>query len=356
MLFDLLKSYAMWLVISVAVCGLGLCLTLVYDTSQARLFLVSYVYYWNGLLVGMTAYGALHFAQSTFKQHFHLLAFSILRTDDETKALVASRLDRLFSFRNKQPVAITVFVIGGMIMYICGYPLNGLPQFYLWLISSSMFYAGGLMLAYGLYIMQFFRTLESNIESIDLQDNVNILELENFNLYLSVLFLTAIIALYFAFRGTLTANFTFSPPHPWIDDAVRLFIAPGSDYSSVRNLLVYPIVVFLPLSLFASFYMKLVLRRIYLFSIKRKVSEIDRLAKPIIDGADLNKSEVAIVEVRKSVIELKEKIINNNMVLPMISVKDSPSIILVAVVILQFIWINDIKIKQFFDGLINVTN
>ncbi len=108
--------------------------------------------------------------------------------------------------------------------------------------------------------MEFFHALETNIENIGLQDNVNIVELENFNMYLSLLFLTAIVALYFAFRGTLTANFTFMPPYPWVDDTVRLFIASGADYSSVRNLLVYPIVIFLHLSLIASFYMKLVLR------------------------------------------------------------------------------------------------
>lgn len=356
MLFALLKSYATWLVVSILICGFGVLLTLFYDVSQTRLFLLSYVYYWNGLLVLPAAYGALHFAQSTFNQHFHLLAFSILETDDETKVTITSRLDRLFSFRNKQTIALAVFVIGGAIMYICGYPLSGLPQYYLWVVSSAMFYAGGLMLAYGLYIMQFFHVLETNIENIDLQDNVNIVELENFSMYLSLLFLTAIIALYLAFRGTLTANFTFMPPHPWVDATVRLFIAPGADYSSVRNLLVYPIVIFLPLSLIASFYMKLVLRRIYLISVKRKVSEIDQLAKPIIEGADAKSSELAVLEVRKAVFELKEKVVNNNNVLPLVSIKDSPSILLVAVVILQFIWINDAEIHQFFDGLLGITN
>ncbi len=76
--------------------------------------------------------------------------------------------------------------------------------------------------------------------------------------------------------------------------------------------------------------------RIYLFSVKRKVSEIDQLAKPIIEGADAKSSEVAVLEVRKAVFELKEKIINNNTVLPLVSIKYSPSILLVAVVILQF--------------------
>lgn len=356
MLFALLTSYALWLAVSVAVCVLGVGLTLLYDPAQARAFLLSYLYYWNGLLVGMTGFGALHFAYTTFKQQFHLLAFSILKMDVDSTVLITSRLDRLYSFSNKQAVAIPVFVIGAAIMYVCGYPMAGLPQYYLWIASSAMFYAGGLMLAYALYTLQFFHALESNIERIDLQDNVNLVELENFNLYLSVLFLSAIVALYFAFRGTLTANFTFLPPHQWIADAVGLFMAPGSGYSAVRNLLLYPIVIFLPLSLFASFYMKLVLRRIYLFSIKRKVSEIDRLAQPVIDDADSGDSKIAIIEVRKAALELKEKIVQNNKVLPMITLKDSPSIVLVIIVVLQFIWINDTQIKRFFDGVVGVTN
>jgi hypothetical protein len=162
------------------------------------------------------------------------------------------------------------------------------------------------------------------------------------------------VALYVAFRGTLTANFTFTPPERWIGEAVMLLTAPGTAYASVRNLLLYPIVIFLPLSLFASFYMKLVLRRIYLSSIKRKISEIDRLAKPIIDEADVSK--IAVIEVRKAVVDLKDKIIENNKVLPMITVKDSPSIVLVIIVILQFIWINDAQIKQFFDGLLRTAS
>ena len=212
------------------------------------------------------------------------------------------------------------------------------------------------MLAYGVFSLRIFHLLEKNLESVRLQDDVNIIELENFNLYLSTLFLTTALALYFAFRGTLTANFTFTPPNQLIEQIVNLFIAPGSNYSSVRNLLLYPIVVFLPLALFSGFYMKLVLRKIYLASIKRKVLEIDALAKPVIDDADSKNPAVVIIEVRKMVMELKEKIIQNNTVLPLVTLKNSPSIVLMLVVVLQFIWINDRHIKGFFDGLVGATN
>lgn len=356
MLFKLLKSYAIWLLVSVAVCIAGVCVTLVVDPSQARLFLVSYVYYWDGLLVVMSGFGALHFGMTTYKQQIHYLFFEILDITGNLRIVITAELGKLYSFWNKQFIAIPVLIIGAMILYICGYPMVGFPQYFLWLSSSFMFYAGGLMLAYGVFSLHIFHVLESNIQNVSLQDGVNIVELENFTLYVSTLFLAATLALYFAFRGTLTANFTFAPPNQLIEQIVNLFLAPGSDYSSVRNLLLYPIVLFLPLTLFSGFYMKLILRKIYLGSIKRKIFEIDSLAKPIIEDADSKDPAITIIEVRKTVMELKEKIIQNNKVLPLVTLNDSPSIVLMIVVVLQFIWINDKHIKTFFEGLVGSIN
>lgn len=357
MLFELLRSYAIWLLVSVAVCIVGMCVTLLLDPGQARTFLVSYVYYWNGLIVAMTGFGALHFGLTTYKQQVHYLIFEILHITGDLQFAVTAELEKLYSFWNKQLIAIPILIIGSIILYVCGYPMTGFPKYFLWVSSSFMFYAGGLMLAYGLFSLHIFHVLEKNIENVDLQDDVNIVELENFTLYLSILFLAATSALYFAFRGTLTANFTFTPPNQLIEHIVNLIVAPGSNYSSVRNLLLYPIVIFLPLTLFAGFYMKLVLRKIYLASIKRKISDIDALAKPIIEDADSKKDPaIAIIEVRKTVMELKEKIIQNNKVLPLITLNDSPSIVLMLVVFLQFVWISDKHVKGFFEGLIGTIN
>jgi hypothetical protein len=356
MLFELLRSYAIWLLVSVSVCIAGICVTLVLDPSQARMFLVSYVYYWDGLLVAMSGFGALHFAMTTHKQQFHYLIFEIFNVTGDLKFAVIAELEKLYSFWNKQFIAIPILIVGMMVLYVCGYPMTGFPKYFLWLSSSFMFYAGGLMLAYGVFSLHIFHFLEKNIEAVGLQDDVNIIELENFNLYLSTLFLAATLALYFAFRGTLTANFTFTPPNQFIEHTVNLFVAPGGNYSSVRSLLLYPIVIFLPLALFSGFYMKLVLRKIYLASIKRKITEIDALAKPIIEDADSKNPAIAIIEVRKTVMELKEKIIQNNKVLPLVTLNDSPSIVLMLVVVLQFIWINDRYVKGFFEGFVGTIN
>src|SRR4029077_3156390 len=323
MLYDLIRSYVVWLLVSTFVCAAGTCITLVVNPDQAHTFFVSYVYYWNGLLVGMSGFGALHFGMITHKQQFHYLAFEILDLAGDLQFALTTELGRLYSFRNKQLIAIPVFFVGATILYVCGYPMTDLPKYMLWACSSFMFYVGGLMLAYGIFCLKLFNFLERNAGDIRLQDDVNIVELEYFNLYLSTLFLTATLALYFAFRGTLTANFTFAPPNQAIERIVTLFIAPEGNYSAVRNLLLYPIVIFLPLALFSSFYMKLVLRKIYLGSIKQKGAEVDTFAKAIIDDAESKNPETAIIEVRKTVMELKEKIIQNKKVLPLFTLSDS---------------------------------
>lgn len=356
MLFTLLKSYAIWLLVSVLVCTFGIAVTAIFDPSQARTLLISYLYFWNGLLVAMSGCGALHFTLATIRQKFNFLIFGILSLSEDLQVYMAHQLQKLFSISNKNLIALPVFFVGSMILYICGYPMTGFPKYYLWITSSSMFYVGGLLLAYAIYSVHIFNCLEKQIDNVGLQDNVNIVELENFNFYISILFFSAIVALYFSFRGTLTANFTFSPPHQWIENIVHMFMFPGGDYASVRNLLLYPIILFLPLSLFAGFYMKYVIRRIYLGSIKRKISEIDVLAKPIISNADLKNSEIAVIEVRRAAMELKEKIIQNNRVLPMVTIKDSPSIFLSIIIFLQFIWINDTKVKEFIENFIYSKN
>lgn len=356
MLFELLKSYVIWLLISIAVCIAGVCVTLISDPDQVRSFLISYIYYWNGLLVAASGFGALHFAWATHKQQFHRLIFGILNVTGDFQFVITAELEKLYSLRNKQLVAVPIFIVGMMILYVCGYPLTGAPQFFLWISSSLMFYAGGLMFAYAARSLYVFYLLEKNIENVRLQDDVNIIELEDFNLYLSILFLAGTLALYCAFRGTLTANFTFAPPNPWTERIVILFAPPGSNYSSVRNLLLYPIVIFLPLALFSGFHMKLVLRKIYLESIKRKISEVDALARPIIEDADSKNPAIDMIQVRKTVMELKEKIIQNNRAMPLVTLNDSPSIALTLLVGLQFIWINDRPVKSFFEGLAGTIN
>lgn len=356
MLIRLLKSYGIWLAISILVCLLGIVLTAYTEPHLTRDFVLSYIYHWNGLLVAMTGFGALHFALSTHRSKFHHLTFEILTMSDHVRVLLTYELEVLFSFRRKNFIAVPVLILGSVALYICGYPLEGAPKVYFFAVTSMMFYAGGLILAYCVSYIRVFSIIESHSDAIDLKENVNIVELEDFTLYISILFLVEIVGLYFGFRGTLTANFTFKPPSEWIENVVGLLSAPGSDYSVVRNLLIFPIVIFLPTALFFAVYIKYVLRKIYLSSVKRRISEIDALVQPALDALDESDGAEKIFALRKSALEIKEKIISNNRVIPLITIKDSPAIAIAIIVLIQFIWINDDTVKEFFSYTFGSTN
>ncbi|HZG09111.1 MAG TPA: hypothetical protein VEZ70_09045 [Allosphingosinicella sp.] len=344
-----------WLLITAAVCVVGTVMSaFLANPPQGRDFFVSFVYNWNGFLVAPTALGALQFGAYTFRQQFHFLVSEILEIDSDPSGEVYFELERLFSWRNKQAIALPVFFVGTFILYICGYPLSGLASFLLWAVSSAMFYVGGMMLAYTIHSARFFGALEQNLSSIRLRPNVHVLELENFNLYLTTLFLAGAIALYFAFRGTLTANFTFVPPFDWIGELVRAFVGPEGEYKEVRNLLIYPLIIFPPYAMFAALYMRMVLRKIYLTSVKLKVTEIDDLARPLIYGTTPDHTADRIIEIRNAVMDLQQKVTRDTKDLALVGVKDFPSIVLITLVVVQFIAHNDGTVKGFLSGLIGI--
>jgi len=258
---------------------------------------------------------------------------------------IYNALQNLWKLKNKQLISIVFFLIGGTILFLCGYPHNGFPKYYLWFTSSSLFYIGGLMFSYLIYVILLFRKIESSESKILLQKNTTIIEIENFNFYLTTLFLVCTIALYFAFRGTLTADFTFENK-----GIFGLF-----DSVESRRLLLFPIVAFLPFVLFSGFYIRYVIRKIYLNSIKKKIKEIDKLSKPFKKKnlEKLSKEELMnVLQIRTSVLDIKEKIIQNNKLFPLISVKDSPSILLIIAVLIQFVYQYDGTIKEFIKYVI----
>ena len=352
MLLSLLKAYLVWFLISACVCLLGAIGTWWLEPNSVKDFVRSYVYHWNGLVVAAFGFGTLHFAMTTYKQKINFLVRGILAIPMNESPKIYHRVENLFSIYDKQIIAIPVFVVGSCLMYICGYPMNGFPHVFLWITSSLMFYAGGLMLAGGVYSVRLFESLESRAEVIGLQDNVQIYELEDFNLYISILILSGITALYFAFRGTLSANFTFIPPTSAIGDVVGIFVDTSNGYKVVRNFLLYPIIVFLPAALFCGLYIRFVLRKIYLANIKQKVTEIDVLAQELMVENNRERSAEKIIEIKKTAIELREKIIQNNNPIPLIQIIDSPSIVLYIIVILQFAFGADPIIKPFLDSIV----
>ena len=346
MLFRLLKSYFFGLLISLGVFLIGYIITYWgYSESMAKAFANSFVLKFNGVLIITTGYGALYFAYKTFKGYFHSLIYNMFEIKKKEQAEIYNALQDLWKLRNKQLISFIVFLIGGIILFLCGYPHNGFPKYYLWITSSSLFYVGGLMSSYLVYAIILFKKIENAERKIILQRNTTIIEIENFNFYLTTLFLACIIALYFAFRGTLTADFTFEN-----EGIFGLFNSIES-----RRLLLFPIIVFLPFVLFSSFYIRYVIRKIYLNSIKRKIKKIDKLSKPFKkkDLEDLSKEQLMnVLQIRATVIDIKEKITQKNKLFPLVSIKDSPSIVLIIIILIQFIYQYDGIIKEFINYII----
>lgn len=356
MFFKLLYHYLIWFCVSMFLCIICYIICLLESKRLAFDFAVSYLWNFNGLLVPTTGFGLLTFALSTHKNIYHNLLHNVLYIPEKQQIQVYQDLENLASFKNKQKIGVPIFFMGALILFSCGYPLYGIGKFLLWLTSSTMFYAGGLMIAYLFYSLLLFKKMEIFHEEISLQENTHILELENFNLYLSTLFLGGMIALYFAFRGTLTANFTFIPPEP-INYILSEFVYEKIDYSQIRNLLLYPLVLFLPATLFGGFYIRYILRKIYLNSIRLKLGDIDRLTEPFIkERASFSSEENAdrIIKIRIAALDLKNKIIENNKVLPLINIKDSPSIILLIVILIQFIYQHDQTIRNFIGSILGI--
>lgn len=356
MVLRLLNTYFKWFIISICTCAIGVAVSFLYSKQMAHDFIASYIWYFDGLLIPTTGFGTLHFAIKTCKGVYHNLITNIFSIPLEYQHEIYKLLDDLNSFRSKQKIAIPIFIVGGGILYCCGYPLNGVPQFILWLTTSSLYYAGGLMVAYLYYTILLFKRLEVLHNEIILQKNTQLLELETFNFYQSLLFLSGMIALYFAFRGTLTANFTYVPPGI-ISNVLDTFASKPVDYSGIKLFLLYPLILFLPYALFGGFYIKYVLRKIYLSSIKNKLSEIDQLSDSFTKITDQSASENEIdrvIKLRTAVLELKSKIIQDNKVLPLVNIKDSPSFILLIIIVVQFIYQNDKTISGFIRSVLGI--
>jgi len=145
-----------------------------------------------------------------------------------------------------------------------------------------------------------------------------------------------IICIYLGFRGTLTANFIFYN---------ELF----------KKFLVLPLVFYLPATLIYSFYPRYVLKKINNYEIIKKIKDLDSNAKKIINNYSSKKNDIISlkekIDFEDSILNLKEKLLNDNRGNSLISFKDSPSLIITLIMIIQLITSKDEIIKNFLNYL-----
>jgi len=290
----------------------------------------SYIFNFDGILIIGFGYGLLWFIKSTKAQICNSL-LNILEISQDCQISILRYQKWIISPIRNHLMSILVTTIGGTILWNCGYPLYGFSKYFLAATSISMFYIAGQMSGYFIGTILIFRKLDELRPDIKIINNASPYEIDNLNMHLLLCSTLGVIALYLAFRGTITANYTFN-------------------YNGLlfRRLLVYPIISFLPGILFANFYCRYVLRKLQENEILQKIESLHELSKIEIDKIDDNKQKL---EIEKLFIEIKEKLVVEKNKIPLLGLKDSPALFVSVIFIIEFAAKNDDVINTFFKNL-----
>lgn len=318
-------------IVSFLVCLVGVIIAYCFqDAATAGALFQSFIFNFDGILIGAFGYGLLWFIKSTATQVFNSL-LNCLEVPDEGKVSILKYSKWITSSKRNHMVSIFVTLIGGMILWNCGYPMHGFSKYYMAATSISLFYVGGMMSGYFIGSILIFRKLDEISTEVKIRNGASSYEIENVSLYLLLSSTVGVIALYLAFRGTITANFTFT-----------------NNEFIFRKLLIYPIVSFLPGILFMNFYCRYVLKKIQGNEILQKIDSLELLSKAEISKTTDNKQKL---EMEKLFIEIKEKLLVEKNKSPLLSLKDSPAIFVSVIFILEFALKNDSVLKEFFRNI-----
>jgi hypothetical protein len=326
--------------VSVLICGavstllalVGFVLVLLTQGNVvAAAFVESYVFRFNGILVFGFGYGTLFFILRYRKELLKIIFLSSSLSDSDLSRLAVS-YERSASFAKLNLIAVPIFLAGSSILWMAGYPLEGVAKHYLAITSMSLYYAGGLLLAYAYYTIRFFGEIDRSVASGNTSAQISQLDIEAFGTFFSITSTLGVISLYLAFRGTLTANFTFS----FVDPAL------------LRRFFFFPIIIFLWAPIFVAMYPRWVLKKIFKIPILQKIENIERKI------AELYVANIAIkdlAETEKSLLEIRDKYFSDLSRNPVISIKDSLSIALAMLSSVQLIISNDVALNQFFKAI-----
>ena len=211
MLIKSIFNIFVWCGISLALCLVGFIISYFYQGPIiARELFNSWIFYFDGILVGGVGYGLMWFiknyGRNLLAQINDLIAIS---EEDMPKVFVYSR--RMNSQLWKNVVGIPLTIVGGIIMWNCGYPLEGFAKYYLAIGSISIYYVGSYLLTFFIFSLMMFKSLEDSEKRIELTRNIVPLEFNNLNYFFVITSTVGVAGIYLGFRGTLTANFVLDP-------------------------------------------------------------------------------------------------------------------------------------------------
>ena len=293
---------------------------------MALKFFDSWMFNFNGLLVGGTTWGLSYLLYRDSRGVLNKLLNMIDLVPDETADLLVE-FRKTYCWRRIFGYGSIIGILGATSLLLSGYPLEGFAKWYLAVGSASLHFFAGCILVHLYHSIRFFWLIDSKYDNIRIKDDLAPMQLESFNTYFIVTATMGIFASYFAFRGTLTAGFTF--PFPMLE-----------------KMLIYPVLVYLPVGLMYSFYPRYVLKRIYDRSNIEHIKRLDQVRRNT--NLDGTLSLEQKLQIEDTIMGIREKLTGDARQFPILDIKDYPSLFLAILMFIQYIFHEDAVISEFF--------
>ncbi|HEX6178760.1 MAG TPA: hypothetical protein VF057_10410 [Thermoanaerobaculia bacterium] len=318
--------------VSVAGCLFGILLTYFsYGEEMSLKFMDAWVFRFNGILVGAAGLGLLLFVQDRGASMLDTLNI-VLEKPQELTVEFARRMHRVLSWGWNVAIILPLSIVGGIVLWHAGFPMEGMAQSYLAWCVIFVYLIASAILAFYAYTILLFRYIEDHALTTSpvkprfrLVCSFGSMEMQSIDSFFVVSATMGILAIYLGFRGTLTANFTGN---------TELF----------RKLMVLPILFYLPATLCYSLYPRWVLRQISECDTLLAVQEYERLT----EGKEANDFK-SNLELRALILEVKEKILSDRRAVPLLSLKDAPSLTMSLLIVIQLLAQKDSVISSFFE-------
>jgi len=320
--------FLLFCAVSLALCVTGCVIAFFFQSDQiARELLTSWVFYFNGILVGGSGYGLMWYIKKEGKNLMGMLN-NLIEVNNLKDMEVVVQARRGNSWLWKNIIGIPITIVGGAIMWYSGYPLTGFAKYYLAICSISIYYVGSYIFTFFVFSILMFKAIEENLKNSNICKKTSVIEYETINNFFAITATVGIFAIYFGFRGTLTANFQ--------NVAFQEII---------KKSLILPVVLFVPITLVYSFYPRYVLKKLFDCEIIGQIQKLESLKEESLNGTISIKEKL---EIEKTISDVKEKLMAERKQLPILTYKDSPSLALVIMMVLQLIVQYDKVIGDFF--------
>ena len=329
--------FAGWGIGSTALFGVGWIITAIFQNQAAAAELTNaWLFVFNGILTGAAGYGAVFFLCRERSGLIEAL-LNVIEVPLPLKYEFTRRLELVRSWRLTHLVAILLTIIGGYIAHGAGIPLKvdnevagGFAHVYLSGAVFSFYFVGAYGLMVIVAILYFFRFIEehcdpASVDRITLKVPFQALDVERIDQFFIISSAMCISAVYVCFRTTLTA-FAAAPP-------------------TFYRAMIIPVFFFLPAALVYSFYPRYLLRQVW------ETDTFVTIEQFATDMAEEPSSDLkSRLEMRKLILDVKEKLLAERRALPLLSLKDAPTLTMAILMSLQLVTEKDPIIKMFFSG------